>query len=179
MRKAYLLLPAILALAAANLNLSCRVELAGEPLEGLYAPGVVTACEQTALTAAEEILSGPATPPAIRRRYVLGFRKPDGDERLLTDRLLRSITGIRLRDGVFVNGSKLGTVPDGTRLMMLLRSAISAGMPASAVSGSLSGRVQIRKLYTRANTDSSDEELILRITELAPVVYVDGQGKVV
>ena len=172
-----LLALALLCLLAANLNLSYRVSVNGRPVEGLYSAETVRRCENAAMEAAEEILQGPAKAPALTRRMHLGLGREDGNERELTDTLLRSVSGVTLSDCVIVNGTRLGTVRDGEALMEKLRQSIRGQMPNAAVFGNISGRVQIQKIYSRAGHDTPDEDMILLITDMAPVVYVDKDGK--
>lgn len=178
-RKWLVLLLALLLLGGANLRPVCAVTVAGEALEELYTPQALRRCRALAEETAEEILQGRALVPEPECRWRLSLHRARGNEKLLTDRLIRSVTGIRLRDGVFLNGQKLGTVEDGSALLSLLRSSILEQMPASAVSGNISGRVQIRPLYTRSGSESSYEDMLQRILGMAPVVYLDSSGRVV
>lgn len=170
---------ALLFLLAVHLNLYCTVTVNGTAREGLYSPAAVRNCTALARETAEEILRGPVTMPEIRRSYRLSLRHREGDEQALTDLMLRSVPGLRLKDSVIVNGTQLGTVEDGARLMEKLRASIRDEMPGAAVFGNISGKVQIQRVYGRAGQTMPDEDMIRLITGMAPVVYVDAAGKVV
>ena len=169
---------ALLGLLAVNLNVSWQVAVDGQMQEGLYSRRQLVNCKEQAAEAAEEILHGPAQLPKLKARWRLSLRQPQGDEKALADALLRGVHGVRLSDAVLVNGTKLGTVEDGEKLMEKLRASIRAQMPNAAVFGNISGKVQVRKLYVRDGSDTPDEDMILLITGMAPVIYVDKSGKI-
>ena len=125
---------------------------------------------------AEEILGSADTLAQPEKRLLLSLRSPDGDEALLTDALLRSTPGIAVAEEVRVNGVRLGTVADGLVLTRTLERAIRGQMPLAAVSGSISGRLELRRVYTRAGRSTPDGDMILLITGMAPVVYLDADG---
>ena len=171
---------AVLALAltaAANLNVCCRVSINGRELEGLYSPAQLKRCEEAAAAAAEEILPGHAVAPLIEREYCLSFIPARGGLRGVTDTLLCAYTGVRSEDGVFVNGVFLGVVEDGALLREKLRGFIENQMPNRAVFGNISGKLEIREVYTRANRRTNDEDMLLLISGAAPVIYIDSEGR--
>ena len=168
---------ALLLLAASNLHLCCRITVSGREVSGLYSPAVADHASTVAASAAEEILQGPAVMPEIKRNYCLSFRSPDGDGPILTDAVLRAVTGVKLTDIAYVNGTRLGIVEDGDELQARLNSFIRNQMPHAAVAGNISGVLQIQKLYSRSNQSVNYNDMVLLITGMAPVVYVDENGK--
>ena len=144
---------------------------------GTYSASVLRRGERAAGEAAEEILRYDAKMPAISRRLRLSFRRSEGEARELTEALLQRVSGVTTADAVYVNGIRLGTVADGERLCEKLRGEILGQMPMHAVSGNISGRLELRRVYTRADTNSEEEDMIRRITGMAPVIYLDGKGK--
>lgn len=170
---------ALAMLLLTNMELGCRLTVNGLELDGLYSPSAADRSEMVAALAAEEILSGPAVMPQIERSYRLSFSPPQGDNQALTDRVLRSVTGVKLAQGVFVNGVPLGTVEDGDRLFSEMRSFINNQMPNAAVYGSISGELRVKPIYSRSNRDTNYGDMLLLISGMAPVIYVDETGKLV
>lgn len=166
-------------LLLANLNLYCRVSINGQELEGLFSPEAVDRCEAIASRAAEEILSGPALMPEAQRRYQLSLFQPDGDELRLSDCILRSVTGVKSVNGVYINGILLGTVADGEELLTRLQGYISGQMPNVAATGSIDGDLQLRQIYSRSNRETNYDDMILLISGMAPVMYFDETGRYV
>ncbi len=164
-------------LAAANLRPAYRVRVSGEALPELYSLRQTETCMAAARAAAEEILLEESGEPRLERRFCLCLGRPSGSEAALTDALLRSVPGIGVSDAVWVNGTRLGTVADGERLCALLRASILGQMPHAAVSGSISGQLSLERVYTRAGQDTPDRDMVLLITGMAPVIYVDEQGR--
>lgn len=170
---------ALLMTILANLNLYYRITVDGNTLEGLYSGAAVDRCEALAMSTAEEILEGRAQAPSLRRTRQFSFRAPNGDEAVLTDAILRAISGVAVVDSVSVNGVQLGTVEDGRLLFDKLRASIRGQMPNAAVVGNLSGELQIQTVYSRSGQETNYDDMILLITGMAPVIYVDGQGRLV
>ena len=164
-------------LVAVNLNICCRVSINGRTLEGLYSPAQLRRCEEAATAAAEEILPGHAVGPLIERQYCLSLIPAKGGLRPVTDTLLRSYTGVKSEDGVYVNGIFLGVVEDGEVLREKLRGFIENQMPNRAVFGNISGKMEIREVYTRSNRRTNDEDMLLLISGVAPVIYLDSEGR--
>ncbi len=176
-RRALILLLALGLLLASHLRPCYRVSVEGQTLPGCYSPRQTAACLSLARETAEEILGDAAAVPGAELQLCLRLSRPDGDEALLTDALLRSTPGLAVADEVWVNGTRLGTVEDGEALELALTRAIRWQMPTAAVSGSISGRLELRRVYTRAGGSTPYGDMILLITGMAPVVYVDAQGK--
>ena len=167
----------LLLLGAAHLRPVYRVTVAGETLPGCYTLRQTEQCAALARETAEEILENSAAMPVLHRSLRLRLGPADGDERLLTDALLRSVRGVTVSDEVIVNGTRLGTVADGFSLCEGLSRSIRWQMPQAAVSGHISGRLELRRVYTRAGRDTPESDMILLITGMAPVIYVDAEGK--
>lgn len=172
-----LLALALAGLLGANLRAQYRVRVNGTDLPGTYSAAVLRQSMRAAEAAAEEILRYEAKMPTVERRLRLSLRRPDNDEQALVEAILRPVSGIASADAVFLNGMRLGTVPDGAELCRRLRETIREQMPAAAVSGNISGQLMLRRVYTRAETQSNYDELLSQITGMAPVIYLDGSGK--
>ena len=154
-----------------------RVTVAGETIPGRYSLQQTERCAAAAREAAEEILEESAPEPRMHRRMHLSLHRAEGDEAALTDALLRSVEGIGVSEEVLVNGTHLGTVADGYKLCNELRRSITHQMPMAAVSGHISGSLELRRVYTRAGTDTPYGDMVLLITGMAPVIYIDSEGK--
>lgn len=174
-----LLLLALLGLLCTSLRPQYRVTVDGAELPGTYSPAALRRGERAAGEAADEILRWDAKMPETGRRLCLRLRPAPDDIAALTDALLQSVSGLSLADSVSVNGIRLGTVPDGQQLCARLRESILGRMPAAAVSGNISGRLELRRVYTRADANTDYEDMVLLITGMAPVIYLDGGGKLV
>ncbi len=171
------LLLAVLGLLASNLRLQYRVTVNGAALPGTYSAAVLREGKRAASEAAEEILRWEAKLPQTETRARLSFRRAGNDTRALTSALLQGVSGVTRADAVYVNGVRLGVVPDGETLCGRLREAIRERMPLTAVSGGISGQLALRRVYTRADSSASYEEMLRLITGLAPVIYLDQSGK--
>lgn len=168
---------ALLLLLLSNLNICCRLSVDGRMLEGLYSPFDADRCISAAAAAAEEILPGHAAAVPVKKHYRLSFLPPAGGLRLATGSILRSYSGIALEDGVYVNGVFLGVVEDGDALKEKLRDFIKNQMPNRAVFGSISGKLEIKPVYTREGRYTDDGDMLLLISGVAPVIYVDSEGR--
>lgn len=176
-RRALILLLGLALLLAANLRPTCAVTVAGETLPGRYGLRQTERCEAIARETAEEILGQEALLPEPALRVGLSLRRADGEDAVLTDALLRAVPGVAVAEEVRVNGVRLGTVADGQALVRALERSIRGQMPLAAVSYSLSGRLELSRVYTRSGKCTPDSDMILLITGMAPVVYVDADGK--
>lgn len=178
-KKGGLLALALLTLVAAHLHLYYRVTVDGQRLDGFYTQEAIRRSKQIAAETAEELLAGAAPALSCRRSLRLSLRPADGDSLTLTDALIRACPGVELADGVFINGVKLGTVESGAELYARLRASIVGQMPNAAVFGNISGELQIRPVYSRVGHETNYEDMILLISGMAPVIYVDGSGRLV
>ena len=177
-KKAALLLLALLTLLTAHVRPVYRLTLDGAALDGLYSAEDIRQAWQTAEATAAELLDDSADPPLLERRLRLSLRQADGDRTALTHALILAWPGVILADGVFVNGVRLGTVTDGALLAARLRQSILDQMPNAAVFGNISGQLEIRPVYSRLGRETDDRDMILLISGMAPVVYVDKDGKI-
>ncbi len=168
---------ALAGLLAANLRLQYRVTVNGETLPGSYDPAILREGERAAAEAADEILRWEAKLPETRRQALLSFHRAENDTQALTAALLDGVSGIANADAVYVNGVRLGVVANGDALCDNLRAAIQAKMPVTAVSGRISGQLTLRRVYTRADSSVPMEQMLQLITGMAPVIYLDGSGK--
>lgn len=178
-KKAVLGLLSLMFAVGANFDVCCKAVVNGQELDGLYSPFAVDKSMEAATAAAEELLPTPAVMPKLSKRYRLSLRPADGDARDVSDAVLRSVTGVRLADGVFVNGVYMGSVEDGSELFLHLREFILNQMPNAAVFGNISGKATIQKIYGRSNRMTDYDDMVLLISGMAPVIYVDENGKVV
>lgn len=172
-----LLLLALLALLGAHLHPQYRVSVEGMELPGRYSAAALREGRRAAEEAAGEILRYEAKMPAVERRLCLSLRPAGDDVPALTAALLRPVSGIGEADAVYVNGVRLGTVADGERFCERLRDSIRTQMPQTAVSGNISGRLELRRVYTRADANTDDADMLLLVTGMAPVIYLDSAGK--
>ena len=177
-RRRFLLLSLILLLTfCSHLRPGYRVQVAGQALPGRYRSAQLSAALAAARETAQELLGAEDALPEVDKRLCLSLSAPDGDPSLLTDALLRASPGVTLSDEVWVNGTRLGTVSDGQSLRRALQRSIRDQMPLAAVSGNISGQLELRRVYTRAGRDTPEKDMVLLITGMAPVVYVDANGK--
>ena len=128
--------------------------------------------------AAEEILPGFADMPETERHYMLSLSRPDGSRAELADALLRSTPGVTVNSAVYVGGVRLGNVPDSAEFQTGLDSYIRNTMPTWAVNGYLSRGVEFRTQYSRTGSETNEDDMILLVTGMAPVLYSDGSGYV-
>ena len=176
-KKITLFLCALLLVLSANLNICWKVSVGNMLLPGFYSSSQLRKSSRLASAAAEEISSGESTVPECAKKLHLSFHPPCGDCRTLSGALLENSSGVALSDGVFVNGTALGTVQDGSVLYDELRSYIRNQMPNAAVFGSISGRMQIRPVYSRPGHETGYNDMVLLVSGMAPVFYVDKNGK--
>ena len=181
MKRSHMLLLglALLFLLGANLRVQYRVSVDGTRLPGAYSASVLRAGRLAATEAAEEILRYEAKTPACEARVRLSFRRAENDVQALTEALLRRTSGVAEADAVLLNGTRLGTVADGEALCEALRETLRGARPAAAASGNISGQIELRRVYTRADGNTPDEDMLRLIAGLAPAVYIDRNGKLV
>ena len=151
-RKGLALLLSLGFVAVANMDLCCAVAINGQKLEGLYSPFAADQSMEAAAAAAEEILEVPAVLPELKKSYRLSLYPAEGDARTISDAALRSVSGLRLADGVFVNGVYIGSVDDGEELFLHLREFILNQMPNAAVFGNISGKATFSMAVSRGRS---------------------------
>ena len=176
-RRLIFLAAALLFLLSSGLHLGCRVSINGVEAEGLYSPFDLDRCRSAAGKVAEEIVAKHAAEPVIEKRWVLSFYPPKGGLSYLKSRLIEGYAGVEAAEGVYVNGTFIGVTEDGDRLKEALRSYIRNQMPNRAVFGNISGELEIKTVYTRSGRSVSDEDMLLLISGMAPVIYIDSQGR--
>lgn len=178
MKKGICTILALLMTAAANLHVCAR--LCAEDGETAEASSLVACVRgiRAAEAAADEITERQGAPPGIRLKLALA-RAPSEDAAAVSDFLLRRTEGVVLREGCRVNGLYLGCTAEGDELREALRRHIFGTRPPGAVSGRYTGEIDIRPVYTRPGRESTAEDLCLLVTGLVPVMYTDGEGKVV
>lgn len=164
---------------AAFLQPVYRVTAGGERVPGLYSPAALREGLSAARAAAEELSDTPAALPRVETRKLLRLTPGRGLASTLSDALLQRTGSAVCADGVALNGVPLGAVADGAALLESLRAQIRDGMPAGAAVGNLGGTLQIRPVYTRPDRVFSETDMLARISLLAPVFYLDSEGKVV
>lgn len=175
MKKSFILIAALLVLTAANIRCGYRVTVEDISLPELYSKREIEFCRETAAETARE-LCGTSHLPEItaRRRFVL--TAPDGDERALTDAILRRTDGVSVLCGVYVDDRRLGCVRNGDMLSYLLERNIDAQMPNAAVSGSYSGEIILKTEYCAEGSETAYSDMLLLIEGAAPVIYIDKNG---
>ncbi|MBQ9687085.1 MAG: hypothetical protein IJV41_11175 [Oscillospiraceae bacterium] len=175
-KKSVLLLAALALTVSAHLQPSCDFTVAGERIAVGCTPGAARRAEAAALAAAEEICPEAAVLPAVRRHVRLTLRNPGTDAARLSDALLRSTPGVTVSDGVYVDGTRLGSVRDGALFSARLRRYIVNTTPTWAVSGMLSQKLTVQTEYCRAGHEVTEDDMVLLVTGAAPVFYYDLSG---
>lgn len=176
-RKVLLLALALGLTLASHLRPVYCFSVQGESLPGRYSLMKARAGEAQAQEIAEEILGTTETLPALEKRFTLSLRPANGDPAALTEALLNNTEGIQMAAEVRVNGLRLGNVEDGEALQRALQRSIRGQMPLKAVSGGISGRLELRQVYTRVGSCTPNSDMVLLITGVAPVIYLDPEGK--
>lgn len=110
---------ALIFMLCANIRLGCVVSVDGKELEGRYSAGQLRACRDVAKTAGEEF--GVEKFGDVQRKTVFSFRPVCGDERYLTDMLLRSSPKIERGNSVYYNGKYIGCVENKNEMKELLQ----------------------------------------------------------
>ena len=160
----------------ANTHMVCRVSINGEAVEGCYSPWAHDRGLLAAVKAADEILEGSTSLPVVKTGCGPSLRPPAGSAAELSGAVLDSARGIELMDAVYVNSVPLGKVEDGERLMEKLRGYLLYTMPTSAVSGTFSEELSVRRVYTRAGAETGYDDMILLVSGMAPAIYTDPEG---
>lgn len=178
LKKAFLLVPALAFVVCSHLRPCCDFTVDGRRVSTGCTPEAAQRARDAALAAAEEILPGPASLPKALAHVRFSLRSSAETAPALSDALLRSTPGVIAGDEVYLSGYALGTVADGRQLRLELREYIENTLPTWASSGSISGYIQLRGQYTRAEFEVPPEDMIMLITGLSPVMYTDGEGRV-
>lgn len=177
MKKSFALFAAALVLTAgANIRSGYTVTVGDEELSDIYSAGEIKLCCEAAAETAREIC-GTVHLPEIKKQRVIMLSAPDGDEKALTDAILRRMDGIELLCGVYVNDRRLGCVRNGDMLSYLLERNIDAQMPNAAVSGDYSGEIILKTEYCAKGSQTAYSDMLLLIEGAAPVIYIDDEGE--
>ena len=62
------------------------------------------------------------------------------------------------------------------RLMEKLRGYLLYTMPTSAVGGTFSEELSVRRVYTRSGSATNYDDMVLLVNGMAPAVYTDAEG---
>ena len=175
-KKALLLLAALLLCAAANLRAQWDYEVAGETLALGCSARVARRAEEAARCAAEEILAGKAALPEAKRHMHLTLRRPAEDAPALTEALLRATPGVALRETVYLGDRRVGAVTDAAAFRRSLRAYIENTVPDWAWGGMLPQPLRVERSWGRTGYASTPGDMVLLVTGIAPVLYYDAEG---
>lgn len=175
--KAFLLIFALLLVAAANLNVCCTVSVNGIELPGSYTPGCTGECMRLSALAAEEICAHEALLPEVTESIYLSLRSASNDRQALIDRILRETGGVSLLKTVYVKGSRLGSVNAECDIRAMLSENIVSQQPSAADYGIYSGEILIEQCYGRTESETDSADMVLLVSGMAPVMYFDGSGE--
>lgn len=168
---------ALLLTAAVNLHPCCRVEVAGQPLEGLYAAGAIRRGQEAARCAAEELLPGEASLPELRLRQCLSLRPPEGRAETLSDALLRATPGVTVLAQVSVEGHALGLAGDAELLAERLRARLYEGSPPGTLRAWYEAEPEISLVYAREGSQQEIYRLLAPVYAEARPVYLSAGGE--
>ena len=178
MKKAIGMILALLLTASANLQICARLSADDSAESRVCSLGACVRGLRAAEAAAGEITERQGAPPGIRWKLAVAL-SPSEEAAEVSDFLLRHTEGVAVCEGCRVNGLYLGCTAEGDKLREALRRHIFGTRPPGAVSGRYTEEIDIRPVYTRPGRESPAEDLCLLITGLAPVMYTDGEGKLV
>lgn len=176
LKKAAMLLFALLLAAAANLRLVYSVSVDGVPLEGSWTRRSVESAYEAAMAAAEEVSRGAAVPPELDTEARLSLLPAHGEVPELAEAILCASGGVERAWALSVDGVELGRVPDISVLSERLESVIGTQVPHSAVSAGFDSEVDIRPLAIPEGTESDLDRLTAAVRGLARVYYVTPDG---
>ena len=178
MQRSFLMyIPALVLMAAANLNVCCDISVNGSELSGSYSPACANECMRVSALAAEEICVGRAEMPELKMHTHLTLIPPENNRQEFTDSVLRETEGITLLKSVFVKGKRLGSVSAECDIRELLRQNIVSQQPNSAVYGIYSGEIIIEQCYGRTSSEADSSDMVLLVSGMAPVMYYDSGGE--
>ena len=173
------LILALLLAAAANLHVGAVLSAWDGAPEEFVSLGACVRGVRAAEAAAAEITGEAGAPPGLESHLILSLRSPPADAGAVSDRLLRQTPGVALREACRVNGLYIGCTAEGDKLREALRRQIFSTRPPGAVSGRYTEEIDIRPVYTRPGRESTAGDLCMLVAGLAPVMYTDGEGRVV
>ncbi len=179
MKKGICMILALLLTASANLHVCARLSEDSGAVSELFSLGACVRGLRAAEAAAAELSDGLGAPPGLKASLVLSLPPPTTEVGKVSDFLLRHTPGVALCEACSINGLYIGCTAEGEKLREALRRHIFGTRPPGAVSGRYTEEIDIRPVYTRPGRESPAEDLRLLITGLAPVMYTDGEGKIV
>ena len=176
LKKAIILSLALLMAVASHLRPNLDFTVDGHRINTHCSPAAAKLAQEAAQAAAEEILAADAAPTEFRRHLRLSLRPAAELAPELTDALLQARSGILSASCVYVKGRRMGAVADAKEFQQSLAQYIENTLPTWASSGFVRG-ISLMPRYTRAEFEVSNEDMILLVTGLSPVMYTDGQGR--
>lgn len=177
LRKAIILISALALAVCSHLRPVCDFTVAGRRIESRCTPAAAKAAREAALMAAEEILPGRAEAVEASRQLRFSFRPGADIAPGLGDALLRAQDGVAAASCVYVDGQYLGAVADSAEFQSGFSMYIGNTLPTWAKGGSVRGLSLVPR-YTRAENIVPNDDMILLVTGLSPVMYYDGKGRV-
>lgn len=160
-----------------HLRPSCDFTVGDELVKSGCSLAGETAARQAALAALEEILPDSAALPQYRRHIRLSFRPGEDSSPILCDALLRADEGVLAGSCVYVAGQRVGVVADSRDFEASFARYIGNTLPTWASSGTVR-KLELVPRYTRAEFEVGNDDMIMLVTGISPVMYTDGKGRV-
>ena len=177
LKKSIILSLALLFAVGSHLRPRLDFTVSGQRIDTACSIAAAKAAKAAALAAAEEILPDKASLPECKQHMRLSFRKSADSAPLLCDSLLCATKGVMSGSVVYVDGLRLGVIEDAESFRSQFAQYIGNTLPTWAKGGSVRGMALIPR-YTRAAFEVSDNDMIMLVTGLSPVMYYDGKGRV-
>lgn len=177
LKKFFILSFALLFAVTSHLRPRLDFIVAGQYIDTACSIAAAKAAKAAAVAAAEEILTGHASLPEYRQHMRLSFRKSADSAPMLCDSLLCATKGVMSGSVVYVDGLRLGVIEDAESFRSSFAQYIGNTLPTWAKGGSVRGMALLPR-YTRAAFEVSDNDMIMLVTGLSPVMYYDGKGRV-
>lgn len=177
LKKAILLSLALALSFCSHLRPVWDITVEGRPIDCRCSPAGAKKAQQAALAAAEEILQGSAEPADFSCRVHLSLRPGADLCPALCDALLKAQPGIAAGSCVYVGECCLGAVAEAKAFQRSFSRYIENTLPTWAKGGWVSSLSLIPR-YTRTEYIFPDEDMIMLVTGLSPVMYYDGKGRV-
>ena len=177
LRKSITLALAIGFALCSHLRPNCDFTVEGQRVKSGCSLAGEKAARQAALAALEEILPGEATLPQYRRHIRLSFSPGADSSPVLCDALLRAEDTVLAGSCVYVAGQRVGVVADSKDFEASFARYIGNTLPTWANSGTVR-KLELVPRYTRTEFEVSNDDMIMLVTGLSPVMYTDGKGRV-
>lgn len=177
LKKSFILFFALAFTLCSHLRASCDFTVDGRRIDTGCSLKAASLAHTAALAAAEEILPGAASLPDYSRHLRLTFSRPAEKAPLLTDALLCAADGVMRGSCIYVDGLRLGAVEDAEDFRAEFSRYIDNTLPTWANSGFVRG-LSLTPRYTRSEFALSNDDMILLVTGLSPVMYTDGMGRI-